>query len=82
MFHILICLIHKIILAELEYKMFKTTSKSNQVSDTNSFTNSHAKIRKLEKMNSEHINGLLSKSYIVKFCKENIIQQNEINNKG
>ena len=82
MFHILLCLIHKIILAELEYKMFKTTSKPNQVSETNSFTNSHAKRRKLEKMNSEHINGLLSKSYIVKFCKENIIQQNEINNKG
>ena len=73
---------HKIILAELEYKMFKTTSKPNQVSETNSFTNSHAKIRKLEKMNNEHNNGSLSNSYIVKFCKESIIQQNKINNNG
>ena len=62
--------------------MFKRTSKPNQVSETNSFTNSHAKIRKLEKMNSEHINGLLSKSSIVNFCKESIIQQNKTNNKG
>ena len=62
--------------------MFKRISIPNQVSEINSFTYSHAKRRKLEKMNSEQINGLLSNSSIVKFCKESIIQQNDINKKG
>ena len=62
--------------------MFKRISKANQVLETNSFTNSHVKIRKLENMKSEQNNGSLSNSYIVKFCKESIIQQNKINNNG
>ena len=62
--------------------MCKRISKANQVLETNSFTNSHVKIRKLEKMNSEQNNGSLSNSFIVKFCKESIIKQNNINIKG
>ena len=62
--------------------MFKRISKPNQVSEINSFTNSHSKTRKLDKINPEKINGSLSNSSIVKFCKESIIQQNDINNKG
>ena len=62
--------------------MFKRISKPNQVSEINFFTYSHANKRKLEKMNSEQTNGLLSNNFIVKFCKESIIQQNAINNKG
>ena len=56
--------------------------KPIQVSEISSFTYSHAKKRKPQKMNSEQTNGLLSNNSIVKFCKESIIQQNEINNKG
>ena len=62
--------------------MFKRISKPNQVSEINSFTNSHAKTRKLEEMDNEQTNWLLSNSSIVKFCKESIIQENDINNKG
>ena len=62
--------------------MFKRISKPNQVLDINSFTNSHTNSRKLDKINPEQINGSLSNKFIVKFFKESIIQQNEINNKG
>ena len=62
--------------------MFKRISKPNQVSEINSFTNTHAKTQKHEKMDNEQTNGLLSNSFIVKFCKESIIQRNDINNKG
>ena len=62
--------------------MFKRISVANRALKTNSFTNSHVKIRKLENMKSEQNNGSLSNSYMVKFCKESIIKQNNINIKG
>ena len=62
--------------------MFKRTSKPNQVSGINSFTNSHSKTRNLDKIDPEQINESLSNISIVKFCKESITQQNDINNKG
>ena len=77
-----ICFIHTFIFAELKHKMFKRTFKLNQVSEFNYGTNSNAKTRKNKKVNREQINGLLSNDSIVKFCKDNIIQQNDIDNKG
>ena len=62
--------------------MSKRISLPNQVSEINSFTNRHAKERKLEIMDKEQTNGLLSNNSIVKFCKESIIQQNDVNKKG
>ena len=81
-FIIFICLIHTFIFVELKHKMFKKTFKLNQVSEINFFTNRHAETRKTEKVNREQINELLSNDSIVKFCKDSIIQQNDINNKG
>ena len=62
--------------------MLKRTSKHNQASEPSFSTNSDAKMVTLEKLNLEQNNGLLSNISIVKFCKENITQLNNINNKG
>ena len=80
--YFLFVLFYTFIFVELKHKMFKRTFKLNQVSEFNYGTNSNAKTRKNKKVNREQINGLLSNDSIVKFCKDNIIQQNDIDNKG
>ena len=62
--------------------MFERTSKHNQVSEPSSSTNSNAKMIILENMKREQNNGLISNNSIVEFCKENITQLNDTNNKG
>ena len=62
--------------------MFKRTSKRNQVSEQSSSTNSNVKMIILEKLKREQSNGILSNKSILKFCKENIMQLNDTNNKG
>ena len=53
----------------------------NQVSKQSYSTNSDAKARTPKKANHEQNVELLSNNSIVKFCNENIMQQNDINNK-
>ena len=62
--------------------MLERSSKHNKVSEPSFSTNSDAKMITLESFNHGQKNGLLYINSIVKFCKENIMQLNNINNKG